>query len=205
MPYFRFPCHYVYWTKTETHEKDKQDIIPKILELNTNNKLHNPFSKCDVTTSISEDFQFLNQEQLRNIVFKPILNMMKETDDMFIRTLKIKNLYVTNYWFNIYKTGDFQELHDHLNSRDLISEYQPIMSIVYVLHDDNERNSLQFKLMEKTLPFLKDGTSVEFDTSKVDDIGEGSVIIFSNLLPHEVKSVKKPGRITLAFNLSYRM
>ena len=53
MPYFRFPCHYVYWTKTETHEKDKQDIIPKILELNTNNKLHNPFSKCDVTTSIS--------------------------------------------------------------------------------------------------------------------------------------------------------
>lgn len=203
MPYFRFPCHYVYWTKSKTHEKDKQDIVPKILELNKNNKLHNPFSKCDVTTSISEDFQFLNQEQLRNIVFKPILNMMKETDDMFIRTLKIKNLYVTNYWYNIYKTGDFQELHDHLNSMDPISEYQPIMSVVYVLHDDNERNSLQFKLMEKTLPFLKDGTSVEFDTSKVDDIGEGSVIIFSNLLPHEVKSIKKPGRITLAFNIAY--
>ena len=129
--------------------------------------------------------------------------MMKETDDMFIRTLKIKNLYVTNYWYNIYKTGDFQELHDHLNSMDPISEYQPIMSVVYVLHDDNERNSLQFKLMEKTLPFLKDGTSVEFDTSKVDDIGEGSVIIFSNLLPHEVKSIKKPGRITLAFNIAY--
>jgi hypothetical protein len=208
MPYFRFPCHYIYWTKSKTHDNDKKTILPKILDLNEKLDLKNPFSKCEVTTSICEELHFLTQEQIKQIVFVPILQMMKETNDMFLQMLNIRKMYVSNYWFNIYKEGEFQELHDHQNNNGFISQiengkYKSILSVVYVLHDQNTSNNLIFKLLKEDTPYLNDKVSVDFDTSMVKDIGEGSVIVFSNLLPHEVKPIKIPGRITIAFNVVY--
>lgn len=207
MSYFRFPCHYVYWSKSKTHDDDKKILLPKILELNDKLNLKNPFKDCEVTTSISENLQFLSQEQLEQIVFVPILQMMKDTNDMFLQRLDIEKMYVSNYWFNIYKKGDFQELHDHPNNSSISrienGKYKSILSVVYVLHDQNNSNNLVFKLMKNDIPYLNDNVSVNFDTSMVEDIGEGSVIIFSNLLPHEVKPIEVPGRITIAFNLVY--
>jgi hypothetical protein len=47
-------------------------------------------------------------------------------------------------------------------------------------------------------------TETGFDTGMVKDIKEGSVLIFPSTLYHYVSSVKIPGRITIAINLTSR-
>jgi|TARA_R110000782_G_scaffold27030_1_gene68756 hypothetical protein len=198
MPHFKFPDEYVYWTEIEDHIRVKRELLPIILDIVKNGRLENPFKKCTMKTTISEDYKLLNPEQVGKVVFEPITKMISEMKDPFFKKIDMNNICVTTQWFNMYEKGDFQELHEHLvngKPQSMIidgKKFEGIFSIVYILHD---------KSMESSLVFTDD--EVMFDTSNHKDIHEGCVLIFPTSLKHEVKPVTIPGRITFAFNVAY--
>jgi len=196
MPCFKFPNKCIFWTGIDDHERLKGELIPVVLDIMKNGCLENPFKKCTMKTTITQDYKLLNQEQMEKVIFEPIMKMISEVEDY--RKIDINNIAVSTQWLNIYERGDFQELHDHLvngKPQTIITNgktFEEIFSIVYILHDKSIRNPLVFRESE-----------VVFDTSKEESIKEGCVIIFPSSLKHEVKPIEIPGRITFAFNVAY--
>jgi hypothetical protein len=196
MPCFKFPNKCVFWTGIDDHERLKSELIPTVLDIMKNGCLENPFKKCTMKTTITQNYNLLNQEQADKVIFEPIMKMILEVEDY--RKLDINNVALSTQWLNIYERGDFQELHDHLANgkpQTIITNgktFEEIFSVVYILHDKSIRNSLVFR----------EG-GVIFDTSKEESIKEGCVIIFPSSLKHEVKPIEIPGRITFAFNVAY--
>src|SRR5210317_1709050 len=80
--------------------------------------------------------------------------------------------------------------------------YDHTFSMIYILHSEEERNSTIFKLDEPTIPFHPMLNKIEFNTANVDEIKEGTILIFSSILNHAVLPVKVPGRVTIAFNVA---
>jgi len=106
------------------------------------------------------------------------------------------------YWFNKYEKGDFQEIHDHCVSNFEPGSY-PTLSGIYILKSDDEPNSTTFEIKDKKgIPFHPTKKKMVFDTSNVDDIKEGTLILFSSTLSHLVKPIKTDGRVTIAFNIA---
>ena len=196
MPCFKFPNKCIFWTGIDDHERLKGELIPVVLDIMKNGCLENPFKKCTMKTTITQDYKLLNQEQMEKVIFEPIMKMISEVEDY--RKIDINNIAVSTQWLNIYERGDFQELHDHLvngKPQTIITNgktFEEIFSIVYILHDKSIRNPLVFRESE-----------VVFDTSKEESIKEGCVIIFPSSLKYEVKPIEIPGRITFAFNVAY--
>jgi predicted 2-oxoglutarate/Fe(II)-dependent dioxygenase YbiX len=198
MPHFKFPDEYVYWTYIEDHIHVKRELLPIILDIMKNGCLENPFKKCTMKTTITQNYKLLNRDQGNKVVFEPIMKMISEMKDPLFKKIDMNNTCVTTQWFNIYEKGDFQELHEHLNNgkpQSMVIDgkrFEEIFSVVYILHDKSNENSLVFK-----------GGGVVFDTSNQKDIHEGCVLIFPSSLKHEVKPVTIPGRITFAFNVAH--
>ena len=202
MPHFKFPCHYVYWGQVKDHENIKSKLLPIINSLISENKYTNPFKACSMKTSISKMTNFIDNETKDKIVSENLIKMISETN-----CFPEKNpteTFITEYWFNVYEKGDFQEMHQHRGLPSIIDgkRYDTTFSIIYILNSDEEENSTVFKLTDTAIPFHPLMQPVEFDTSKVDEIKEGTVLIFSNQLNHFVRPIKKSGRITIAFNVA---
>ena len=203
MPHFKFPCHYVYWGQVKDHENIKSKLLPIINSLIAENKYKNPFKACTMTTNFSKATDFIDNETKDKIVSENLLKMISETN--CFTSIKISDAAITDYWFNVYEKGEFQEMHQHLALPIVTNgkRYDQTVSMVYILNSDEEENSTIFKLMTDTnIPFHPLMQPVEFDTSKVDDIKEGTVLIFSNQLNHSVRPIKKSGRTTIAFNVA---
>jgi predicted 2-oxoglutarate/Fe(II)-dependent dioxygenase YbiX len=203
MPHIKFPSHYLYWTQVKDHENIKSKLVPIIHNLITENNYDNPFKKdCTMTTNFSEKTDFLDNEMKDKIIWKCLQEMVSETNCFTF--LKTTNAKITEYWFNVYEKGDFQEMHQHRGLPSIIDgkRYDTTFSIIYILNSDEEENSTVFKLTDTAIPFHPLMQPVEFDTSKVDEIKEGTILIFSNQLNHFVRPIKKSGRITIAFNVA---
>ena len=103
--------------------------------------------------------------------------------------------------FTYYEKDNFQESHNHVgpcvekDGRLLHASF----SIIYILHDENDKSSVMFK-KAGPMPFKGLDENVIIDTS-YSSIGEGSVIIFPSNLDHYVKPCLKTGRVTIAFNI----
>jgi hypothetical protein len=205
MPSYKFPSEIVYWTRVNDHENIKPGLLQKINEIQTNEKLENPFS-CKMTTNfgklekgISSVHNFLDGENIQKIILEPFKNFLRDTD---VFQIKPTGYNVYQYWFNQYSKGDFQELHDHCVSNFEEDSY-PLLSGIYILKSEEKSNNTTFEIKNKKgIPFHPTINRMEFDTSDIDDIKEGTVLIFSSTLSHKVKPIEKEGRITIAFNLS---
>lgn len=207
MPHHQFPCHYVYWEKLPEHEKLKSEILPVINNIKNATELKNPFVSCRLTTNFNYENtmdRFLSDDQINNIVWKPIDNMIKEINEIYNFKIFTKDSIVQTYWFNYYEKGDFQEAHSHRNVPIRINNktYHPSFSMIYVINDENDESSTTFTgFTDSFPPFSPSHISPVFKTSSIDDIKEGSVIIFPSSLYHHVDPIKIGGRITLAFNI----
>ena len=203
MPHFKFPSHYLYWTQVKDHENIKSKLLPIIRNLISSNNYDNPFmNSCNMTTNISNMSDFMDNEMKEQIIGKYLEEMILETGCFPNR--KPVDAIIENYWFNVYEKGDNQEMHQHLDLPSIIDgkRYDTTFSIIYILNSDEEENSTVFKLTDTAIPFHPLMQPVEFDTSKVDEIKEGTILIFSNQLNHFVRPIKKSGRITIAFNVA---
>lgn len=199
MPHFQFPSHYVFWTKVENHEEIKSQYLSKIKSIDKNiSNTHNFI--CNVRSNIRERVDFFEDDidTVNSIVWKPVQEMIEESNNELVLGESI----IQSYWYNIYETGDFQEKHTHhaypieMNGK----VFHPSLSVIYILNDNNTNGSTMFTDTHSK-PFGPMLSYVSLDTCNIEEIGEGSVIIFSSKLDHMVKPVKIGGRITIAFNI----
>ena len=201
MPHFKFPCHYVHWGQVKDHENIKSKLLPIINSLISKNKYTNPFKACTMTTNFSKMSDFMDRETMDKIIGTHLEEMVSETNCFPI--LKPLDAIVTEYWFNVYQKGDFQEMHNHrcLPLLKNGKRYDNIFSIVYILNSE-EDNSTIFKLMGTDTPYFPMMKDCDFYTGGIEEIKEGTLLIFSSQLNHFVRPIKKSGRITIAFNVA---
>jgi len=205
MPLYQFPSEIVYWTHVKEHESIKSKLLQKIDEIQATEKLNNPFD-CTMTTNfgklkrdVSTIHNFLDQECIQKMFVQPFKEFLNDTN---VFQIKPNNFTIYQYWFNKYNKGDFQEAHDHCVSNFEDNSY-PTLSGIYILKSDDEPNSTTFEIKDKKgIPFHPTKTKMVFDTSNVDDIKEGTLILFSSTLSHMVKPIKTSGRVTIAFNIA---
>ena len=110
--------------------------------------------------------------------------------------------FVESCWWNIYDEGDYFDLHHHIGPPQILNNkvFYPSFSMIYILHDENEKSSIVFKKYGP-LPLMKPHQDCVFNTSHVETIGEGSIIIFPYNLLHLVLPSIKSGRVTIAYNI----
>ena len=201
MPHFKFPCHYVHWGQVKDHDNIKSKLLPIINSLISKNKYTNPFKACTMTTNFSKMSDFMDRETMDKIIGTHLEEMVSETNCFPI--LKPLDAIVTEYWFNVYQKGDFQEMHNHrcLPLLKNGKRYDNIFSIVYILNSE-EDNSTIFKLMGTDTPYFPMMKDCDFYTGGIEEIKEGTLLIFSSQLNHFVRPIEKSGRITIAFNVA---
>tara|TARA_B110000483_G_C17957958_1_gene450869 strand:+ start:251 stop:727 length:477 start_codon:yes stop_codon:yes gene_type:complete len=153
-----------------------------------------------VNTNIDKMVDFLDNETMDKIVTENLLKMISETN--CFPEKKPTETLITQYWFNVYEKGDFQEMHQHNNLPRVIDgkRYDDIFSMIYILHEE-ESTPVLFRVDDIEIPFYPMKRTVEFQTSRVDEIKEGTILIFSSHLKHTVIPVKQSGRTTIAFNV----
>ena len=201
MTHIKFPSHYLYWTQVKDHENIKSKLVPIIHNLITDNNYDNPFKKdCTMTTNFLEKTDFLDNEMKDKIIWKCLQEMVSETNCFTF--LKTTNAKITEYWFNVYEKGDFQEMHNHNTVPKVVDgkRYDDIFSVIYILHEE-ESTPVLFRLDNTEIPFYPMKHIINFETSRVDEIKEGTILIFSSHLNHTVFPVKQSGRTTIAFNI----
>ena len=205
MPFYQFPSEIVYWTRVKEHESIKSKLLQKIEDIQTTEKLENPFD-CTMTTNfgklkkdVSGIHNFLDEECIQKMFSDPFKDFL---NDARVFQIKPTSFVLYQYWFNKYNKGDFQELHDHTELNFEPGSY-PILSGVYILKSGDEPNSTSFEIKNKKgIPFHPTKKKMVFDTSDMDDITEGTFMIFSSTLAHRVKPIKTDGRVTIAFNVA---
>ena len=204
MPHFKFPSHYIHWGQVKDHENIKSKLLPIINSLISDNNYKNPFEACSMTTNFSKKTDFIDDEMKHKILGTHLDEMILETN--CFPHIKVSEFLITDYWFNVYEKGDFQEMHRHRGVPLVVGEkrYDSTLSIIYILNSDEEENSTVFKIDNADIPFYPMLKECEFKTSIVKEIKEGTLMIFSNELGHYVLPVKQPGRITIAFNVACR-
>jgi hypothetical protein len=211
MPHYQFPCNYVYWQDVENHEELKKKYMSMFDDIekchkNSVSYKKNPFINCNLEYSsirLQENYNnFLNEQDIKHIIWNPIDNFIKEINSKYAFKINVEESIIHCYWFNTYNKGDYQEYHEHNDHLRYSSKY-PIFSGIYIINDDNEKSSIVFKTPSfSPLPFVANSLHGHvFDTGEVDDIKEGTVIIFPSQLEHMVKACVKPGRRTIAFNV----
>lgn len=200
MPYFQFPCHYVFWSKVEDHENIKKKVLPTVHQYEKEIGDNNTFKAANVKTNFSNKKDFLDEKLVNEIVWKNLQKMIEETNCFLIQP---KDFIITEYWFNTYELNNFQEMHHHSGPPTTVDgrRCDHIFSMIYILHSEEEQNSTIFKMDDISIPFHPLFKKIEFNTGDVEEIKEGSVIIFSSSLQHAVLPVKVPGRATIAFNI----
>jgi len=201
MPHFKFPSHYVHWGEVKDHENIKSKLLPIIHNLISKNNFVNPFKACNVKTNIDKKVDFLDNEMKDKIVSENLIKMISETNCFPLK--KPTETLITQYWFNVYENGDFQELHQHNAVPQVIDgkRYDDIFSMIYILHDE-ESSPVIFRMDDIEIPFYPMKYTIDFATPMVDEIKEGTILIFSSHLKHTVIPVKQSGRTTIAFNVA---
>src|SRR6056300_769707 len=198
MSFYHFPSEFVFWDKVENHDEIKKEILPKILE-DSKNKKNNPFYNCKFNTSfnynVKPDLNVMNKKML-DVIFFYLEKMFKTIN------FNTEKLMINKGWWNVYDEGEFQEEHEHSGSPiysngDL---FYPALSVIYILHDDNEKSSIVFR-KPGPFPLMEPHCEEVFKTENVKEIKEGTILIFPYNLRHLVKPCIKPGRVTLAYNI----
>jgi hypothetical protein len=211
MPIKFLPGHFVYWHNVENHNDIKKEIMEWVKmneESGVEQQLYDlkyATTTYSLDTSSLKDNKFLLQNKfLEPIVWKGINNIIKfiNNSDKFAYKLNFEDHYLTNAWYTKYNEHGSLDLHSHESVPIYIKGglYHSTFSVIYILHDENDKNTTTFNLVGQTSP-LQPTSEFVLDTGDYDNIKEGTALIFPDSLYHRVMPNKKPGRITLAFNV----
>lgn len=201
-----FPAHFLYLKNNDNHNELKKELLPKILETKETIKDDKPFNACLFETSFDREELnrkiFFESKELKTMIWNNIDNAINNYNkNIPYFQINIKKSIITKIWYNIYNKGSnhFQEYHSH-GSDPIIKDnklYYPIFSGIYILHDNNKVNNTIFKSYISPFSNLKHNI---IDTSKINNISEGTILLFSSSLEHCVKPVLED-RVTIAFNI----
>lgn len=142
---------------------------------------------------------------LDEIIWKPLDVMLSENDNEipFGPDTPVHSV-VNGIWYNIYREGEYQEIHSHeANTRDIDGAiYHPNFSFIYLVElPPGIKNTTVFTKSQKIMGNVSNRRD-NIDTSKMEDVRAGSVLIFPSHLDHYVVPFYGEGRrITVAANV----
>jgi len=129
----------------------------------------------------------------KNKKFKKLHEWILEAVKKYINQVKLKfKINETESWFNIYKKGDYQEIHHHHNT---------VISAVYFLKSNEKSSPLIFKPTFLDQLDLKKINSHCYNSNVRYKAIPGRLVVFRSFVPHCVaKHNDNQDRITLAYN-----
>ncbi len=193
---YNFPSQFVYWESIEQHEEIKKNIFQKIIDhSNTLNQLYknrddleyynNYMCKTNYFLNDNNDnflFNLLEEYNYLNLIIWNVIDNLLENKNLNIVQYPKKS-NIGKIWYNVYSPGGYHDMHTHGAHEGFAG--------VYIL-DLNEKN---------TTTFFTSGNKFFEKTFYLEDISEGSVIIFPTNLIHSVRPSLK-NRVTISFNIN---
>lgn len=207
MSFHFFPSEFIYWNKNEKHDEMK-GTITKWIEDNENEYHDNQCGLTNAHTSYGciQPKIFDHEDYVHELVYKPFTDMIEKYNSRSdIVPIVIDEIRVDSSWYTKYDTQGRFPMHKHdlgevvrINGK----QFKTAFSIIYILKDENPKNSTSFFCPSvERLSFVDNVGQYHYDTSSNPEIGEGSILIFPASLYHEVHPGDKPGRITISYNI----
>lgn len=199
---YTFAPDFVYWRQVVDHKKLKEELYPKIME--SEDSLYRPWDSCNAKSSMSKkdlNEKVFTREVLKKILWEPFDEFMSEFSSSYKLPLGVPSNSKVDSWYNLYYDNDYQESHNHVQPSYTYgaNEYHTLYAAIYILHQTGPSKTV-FRKTSNT-PGTWTGDTVSYDTSKIENIKEGSIIIFPTYLDHYVLPATG-NRITLSFNIS---
>jgi len=213
MGIFYFPCNFVYWRNLENHDSLKK-FIKELLDNNPELLKRHDLVKNGLSTFTKEKTgcfyeEFKNHELIKTVIWDTIdqlldtLNSRENTEK-----IEIKGSIINSYWFSVYDANSTVRCHNHCDRGRPVSyvggeTFYGAISLIYIVSDENEKNQTVFLQPSSSGVNAHEFLENIFDTSFIDEIGEGTVLVFPSNLHHEVTTIVKPGRIVFSANISF--
>ena len=210
-----FPTNFIYWESVENHQKIKSILVDKISKIENFYKHLDP-KKLGLTNAHTnytgiENNNFIevidDNSIIDELVWKPIDNSLLEFNSLpNFDKIELSDSIIVSCWYTNYdKNGSFN-IHAHYDNHNVTLHngkyYRPTLSLIYILRDENDKNSTEFIIPGSAPLSIIPHQQIMYDTGNNKEIKEGTVIVFPSSLYHQVKDVKIPGRITIAFNIA---
>jgi hypothetical protein len=182
----------VFKSRVHGNEILKSILVPLILDSIDELEIPKDWTTNKVLTSFGQEKDFI--ENNKDIM----LNNYHQTIDEFFD--KEYELHFTDFWYNVYQNGEWQEKHDHLGSQVNPAQFSFIHFLSY---DKDVHQPPNFTDPLRCMRYL----SIEMDSNNcgevyVPRVEEGDLLMFPSYLQHFVspdKVTDKP-RITISFN-----
>lgn len=196
-----FSSDFVYHERVENFDLINNYFLSEIEKRRGNEETCWPSSHCNTSYHNEKSFnEFLYEENIvNNVLWKPIDGMMDKIGPLLNKDYRDPELSIIHdAWYNIYSLGQYQEIHNHVGPK--VGKFIPSFSAIYIVKMDGKNDTV----FTKPTKFMGEYNlnRENYDTSKVDEISVGSVIIFPSYLDHFVKPLQsKTERITISYNL----
>lgn len=212
MGIFYFPSQFVYWKRIKNHKNFKDKLL-NIIDNNISLKEHalidngvSTYNKRDENgIDINKIIVESNKDIIDSVVWETLDSALKELNDRQNHDkIDILESRIIGSWISLYDNNGTVDIHNHESYTTRIidgKEYKHTFSMIYILKDDNERNQTVFLNPQMCGVSTSKILETKFDTGNIKEIGEGTVLVFPSNLYHYVKSITKPGRIVLSFNI----
>jgi hypothetical protein len=163
-------------------------------------------AKCKSTAATRNSVTLLHiREELENCLgkFSKDVHIPKENMNFNgCSNLQCTSNDCVDYWINVYKKGDHQDIHYHMNQED---EKTPLFSFTYFAKYDPEKDAKFYFHNPSPAPHMYEefsGCRPEFKPQVELNISQGEVIFFPPFLLHSVdEQTSDDPRVTLAGNV----
>jgi len=149
-------------------------------------------------------------ELINSVVWESLDELIKKLDsrENFKKT-GINKSRISTCWCSKYDKNSVVSCHNHSDvtphSQNFIiinnEQYRSTFSMIYIVNDENEKNQTEFLEPSMLGNNVSSSAETRFKTCDVDEIGEGTVLIFPSNLYHQVNPIPKSGRIIMSFNI----
>ena len=208
MGIFYFPTDFVYWRTIKEHEHFKKQLLTQI-ENNTDLFSITPYITKGVgTVSESEGLWIVrnNPKIIQTMVWDSLDILLQQLNSRpNYKSIPVRNSFISNCWFSKYEGGDITTVHCHnIDHPSIVKNnrlYRGMFSFIYVINDENEKNQTEFIKPTMAGTYANERCEIRFKTSDVEEIREGTIMIFPSSLYHHVNVMCKPGRMVFSGNI----
>ena len=186
---------FFYVGRVQQQERMKEDLVPHIEESYNKNPNNQPSQwSCKVHTSY--EWTDSKLEKYKEDYFSNITECLSEIG------FPQCQLELMPAWFNLYRKGQWQEVHNHFSTNDVY-----LTAVHFLKFDPEVHSPLVLVNSNKTLlqGFRLGSESEGVDYWKIKHplpVEEGDIVIFPSTIDHQVfPQESEESRITISFNI----
>ena len=207
MGIFYFPTDFVYWRTIKEHEHLKKQLLAQIEE-NVNLFTITPNITKGLATHTTSGSWIVenNPKIIQTMVWDSLDILLQQLNSRpNYKSIPVRNSFISNCWFSKYEGGDITTVHCHnIDHPSIVKNnrlYRGMFSFIYVINDENEKNQTEFIKPTMAGTYANERCEIRFKTSDVEEIREGTIMIFPSSLYHHVNVMCKPGRMVFSGNI----